>query len=86
MNKNIEELLAKKMVNLLFREFNVFQLNKGIRIPVKTFYSLLSYLRFGKKDVPFILDLLRKNDFTVMSSKNGIFIQCKVYTQVAKSI
>jgi hypothetical protein len=86
MSENVEELVGKKIVKLLSREFSVFQLKKGIRIPVKTFYSLLSYLRFGKKDVPFILDLLRKNDFHVKNSKNGIFIQCKVYTQVAKSI
>lgn len=86
MNENIEELVAKKMAKLLSREFSVFQLKKGIRIPVKTFCSLLSYLRFEKKDVPFILNLLRKKDFCVKSSRNGIFLQCKVYIQVAKSI
>ena len=86
MSENIEELIAKKMAKLLSREFSIFQLKKGIRIRLKTFYSLLSYLRFGKKDAPFVLDLLRKKDFHVENSKNGIFIQCKVYTQVAKSI
>jgi hypothetical protein len=86
MSENVEELIAKKMAKLLSREFSVFQLKRGIYIPLKTFYSLLSYLRFGKKDIPLILNLLRKKGFCVKSSRNRIFLQCKIYIQVAKSI
>lgn len=77
MGKNFEELIAKKITNLLLREFNLFQLKRGVCIRMKTFRSLLSYLRFGKREIPFILDLLRKSDFYVTSSKNGIFFQIR---------
>jgi len=75
MSKNFEELIAEKIISLLLREFNLFQLKKGIHISTKTFRSLLSYLRFGKGEVPLILDLLRKRNFYVTSSKNGIFLR-----------
>jgi hypothetical protein len=49
MSENIEELIAKKMVNSLFpREFNIFQLERGISVPVKTFYSLILARMKGK--------------------------------------
>ena len=75
MSENIEELILKKVINLLSRNFNLFQLRRGIRIPMKSFRSLLSYLRFGKEDIPFILDLLKRSNFQVEKSRNGIFLQ-----------
>lgn len=75
MDRNLEKIIAEKMISLLLREFNLFQLKRGVYVRMKTFRSLLSYLRFSKDEIPFILDLLKKNEFRVVKSKNGIFIQ-----------
>ncbi|MFH1773499.1 MAG: hypothetical protein ABH874_00865 [Methanobacteriota archaeon] len=74
----LAKLIAEKMTNLLSREFNL-QLRIGVRLPMKTFRSLLSYLRFSKNELPLILDLLRKNEFCVIKSKNRIFLQKSIY-------
>jgi hypothetical protein len=77
MNKNFEGLIVGKIRDLLLCEFDILQLKRGIRVSVKNFRSLLSYVRFNGRDVPYILELLRKSDFSISSSKNGIFIKLK---------